>query len=346
MLSPTHYEGKDYEVTLYHPVGTGRYMFLDYSQDAFIKYQVFPDYFQRLEDGGPAGMVDEIHELEIPDAVARATSLINGDLELLDESPAAQIDLLNSSSEVHGVRSEGFAIRNAYINHGLPPLDNVDVRRALMWAWDTEGYNTIYDNGIGTPATSYLSRIHSWAHIDVPEYPGFDLEKAQMYIEQSGVPESERRLLIGGNTVAFQFVQAAWEKLGFTSEHVADTTGRLSRASGAENPDVHLSVGSRITSRAEPGWQTDVMLRSDSIYNYGWAPTGEIDDLSSRARETYDLEERKALYAQIQEIHSDQLFAHLTKVEIPFWIHQRNNVSGAQHYANGRGDYRYVHFTA
>ena len=32
-------------------------------------------------------MVDEIHELDMPDAVARASALINGDIEALDESP-------------------------------------------------------------------------------------------------------------------------------------------------------------------------------------------------------------------------------------------------------------------
>ena len=45
MLSPTHYGDKDWEDTQFDPVGTGRYMFLDYSQDAFFKFQVFPDYF-------------------------------------------------------------------------------------------------------------------------------------------------------------------------------------------------------------------------------------------------------------------------------------------------------------
>jgi len=345
MLSPTHYEGKSIDDVMWRPVGTGRYMFKEYSQDAFVQYRVNPDYFHRLSDGGPAGMVDEIHELVIPDAVARATALINGDVEVLDESPAAQLDLLNSDANLHGAKREGFAIRNAYINHGLPPLDNVDVRRALMWAWDPVAYNTVYDNGIGTPATSYLSSLIT-GHIDVPEYPQFDLEKAKMYIERSGVPESERKLLISGNTVAFQFVQAAWEQIGFTSEHVADATGRLSRASGAADPDVHMSVGSRITSRPDAGWQTNVMLRSDAIYNYGWAPTGDIDALSDQGLATYVPEERKAIYKQIQEIFADQLYAHFTKVEIPFWVHGRKSVGGIRHYGTGRGDYRYLHFLA
>ena len=175
-----------------------------------------------------------------------------------------QLDILNSTNAVHGEKADGFAIRNAYINHGLPPLDNVDVRRALAWAWDADGYNEVYEGGTGVPATSYLSRLH-WAHIDVPEHPKFDVEKAKVFMAASGVPESERKLRITGNTVAFQFVQAAWEKIGFQSEHIADRTGRYSRARGDENPDIHMSVGSRITSRPDPGWQTNVMLRSDAI---------------------------------------------------------------------------------
>ena len=345
MLSPTHYGDKDWEDTQFDPVGTGRYMFLDYSQDAFFKFQVFPDYFHKLADGGPAGMVDEIHELDMPDAVARASALINGDIEALDESPKNQLDILNSTNAVHGEKADGFAIRNAYINHGLPPLDNVDVRRALAWAWDADGYNEVYEGGTGVPATSYLSRLH-WAHIDVPEHPKFDVEKAKEFMAASGVPESERKLRITGNTVAFQFVQAAWEKIGFQSEHIADRTGRYSRARGDENPDIHMSVGSRITSRPDPGWQTNVMLRSDAIYNIGWAPTANIDELSDKGLATYDIDERKAVYEEIQHIHADQLFAHILKVDIPFWVHARAEVGGIRHYGTGRGDYRYLHFKA
>lgn len=345
MLSPTHYEGKSIDEVMWHPVGTGRYMFMDYSADAFVKYQVNPDHFHRLEDGGPAGMVDEIHELAIPDAIARAASLQAGDVEMLDESPATQLDLLNADGNLIGVKKDGFAIRNAYINHGLAPLDNVDFRRALAWAWDPVAQNDVFDNGIGKPATSAIASL-SWAHIDVPDFPTFDLEKAAAYMEASGIPEAERKVLITGNTLYFQFLQDAWAKIGVTTEYVEDATNRLNKNAGATDPDVHMSVGSRITSRQDPGWQASAMLRSDAVYNYGLAPTGEIDNLTSQAAATYDVEERKELYAEIQRIAADQQYSMFYKVEIPFWVHTRKPLEGARHFGTGRGDYRYIHFTA
>ncbi len=345
MLSPTYYEGKTIAQVQWKPVGTGRYMFLDYSADAFIKYQVNKEYFGKASDGGSMGLVDQIWELAIPDPIARATSLINGDLDMLDESPATQLDLLTTDARVEGAKRDGFAIRNAYINHGLKPLDNVDFRRALAWAWDPVAQNKLFDNGIGKTATSALTSL-SWAHVDVPTFPQFDVEKAKMYLQRSGVAEADRKVLITGDTLYFQFLQDAWSKIGVKAEYVADSTGRLNKNSGVKEPDVHMSVGSRITSRPDPGWQMSAMLRSNAVYNYGWAPTGKIDELLDKERATYDSTLRKAIHKEIQEIHSDQQYAHILKVEIPFWVHWRKGVGGLGHFATGRGDYRNVHFTA
>ena len=345
MLSPTHYEGKSLADVMWRPVGTGRYMFKEYSADAFVKYRVNPDYFQKLADGGPAGMVDEIHELAIPDAIARAASLQAGNLEVLDESPATQLDLLNADKNLLGVKAEGFAIRNAYINHDLAPLNNVNFRRALAWAWDPVAQNNVFDNGIGKPATSALGSL-SWAHIDVPDFPMFDLKKAATFLEASGVPKAERKVLITGDTLYFQFLQDAWAKIGVTAEYVKDATNRLNKNAGAKNPDVHMSVGSRITSRQDPGWQLGAMLRSDSIYNYGLASTGAINDLTDKGQATYDIKERKAIYAEVQKIAADQQYSMFYKVEIPFWVHTRKPLQGARHFGTGRGDYRYLNFSA
>jgi ABC-type transport system substrate-binding protein len=167
-----------------------------------------------------------------------------------------------------------------------------------------------------------------------------------MYITKSGVAHAVRNDQITRDTLYFQFLQDAWNKIGVKAEYVKDSTNRLNKNSGAKDPDIHMSVGSRITSRPDPGWQMSSMLRSTGVYNYGWAPTGMIDDLLDKDRATSDQAQRKAIQKQIQEIHSDQQYAHLLKVEIPFWVHQRKPVSGLGHYATGRGDYRYVHFTA
>ena len=265
---------------------------------------------------------------------------------MLDESPVTQLEFLNKDPNLTSVVRDGFAIRTAYINHGLKPLDNVDFRRALMWAWDPVAQNKVFDNGAGKVAMSALSSLVG-AHIDVPGYPTFDLEKAKMYMERSGVAPADRKVVISGDPLYFQLLQESWNKIGVTSEHVttANAAGRLNRNSGAKPEDIniHMSVGSRITSRAEPNWQLSTMLRSDGVYNYGWVPTGKIDELTLKGVATYNLQERKDIYAEIQRIHADQLYCHFTKVEIPFFIHGQKPLVGFRHFPNGRGDYRYIY---
>jgi peptide/nickel transport system substrate-binding protein len=262
---------------------------------------------------------------------------------MLDESPPTQLDLLNSDKALTGVKIDGFAIQNANINHGLAPLDNVDFRRALAWAWDPAAQNKLFADGSGKIATSALTSMN-WAHIDVPDFPQYDVEKAKMYIQRSGIPEDKRKVLITGTPLYFQFLQDAWAKIGVKAEHVADATQRLNKNSGVKEPDVHMSVGSRRTSRQDPGWQMSVMFATNAIYNIGWAPTGKIDSLLEKGTSTYNVNERKEIYAEIQKIHADQQYSDILKVEIPFWIHGRKPLSGFRHFGTGRGDYRYIHF--
>jgi peptide/nickel transport system substrate-binding protein len=348
MLSPTHYDGKSNEDVQWDPVGTGRYRFKSHSQDSSVTWEPFKDHFYKLADGGSSALLDELSYVSVPDAVVQVASLEAGDLEVIEESPEDQLDLLDSAG-LKGVALEGFAVRDFYINHDLAPMDNVDFRRALMWAIDKDSWNNIFFGGRNSAATSVFEPA-SWAHIDVPGFPGYDMEKAKKYMAQSGIPVSERKILgtarAGSQTEEWQFAQAAWAELGVEMTYVeSKEAGSRSNRNQGEVGDIHASL-SRFTHKTDPNLMAGVIFRQDSIYNYCGCPTLGMEELILKATRTYDVEERKAFYAEAQKLHADQLGNMLPMVNLSFWVHGRKDVVGMGHMADGRGDYRNLGFAA
>lgn len=345
MLSPTHYDGKALTDVQWRPVGTGPYMFSDYSQDSFVKYVPFPDHFYRLSDGGPPAMLDEFSIVSQPDEVVQVASLQVGDIEMIEESPASQLTILNDSPDLVGKKFDGFANADVYINHGLYPLDNVHFRRAVMLAWDPQGFNDLFYAGGGRISDSILTSA-SWAYTPVPGYPTFNREEAKKELEASGVPEGDRKFLFTGDTQQFQYIQDQLAQVGITAEFVstADAAGRRNKNRG-ETGDVHATL-TRFTGKFDPHQVLGTMLGSTGSSNYSALASGNIDELLLKGVATYDLEERRAIYADIQKQHAENLYGHLTKLEIPFWLHAKKGITGLKHFRNGRGDYRSLAYEA
>ena len=349
MLSPTHYDGKSDADVQWDPVGTGRYRFKSLSQDANVKFEAFEDHFYKLADGKTAALLDELHYVSVPDAVVQVASLESGDLDVIEESPEDQLDLLDANDGFKGVALFGFAIRDFYINHALYPMDNVDFRRALMWAVDRESYNNIFFGGRNSPATSVYEPA-SWAHIDVDGFPGYDLEKAQMFMERSGVPVEDRKLLstaaAGSQTEEWQFVAAAWDQLGVQTEFLESAeAGARSNVQQGEVGDIHASL-SRFTHKADPALSASVLFTESARLNYCACPTLGMEELVVAASQTFDIEERKALYADAQRVHADLIPTLMPMVNLAFWVHGKKDVVGMGHMADGRGDYRNLGYAA
>jgi ABC-type transport system substrate-binding protein len=49
-------------------------------------------------------------------------------------------------------------------------------------------------------------------------------------------------------------------------------------------------------------------VHSEGFYNAGHVPNPELDEAIEKARETYDLEERKELYREVERILADQVY--------------------------------------
>ena len=347
ITSPTHVEATALEELRVNPVGTGPYQISSWEHERNTVLTPFQDGWQRREDGGPYGLLDEFHFPVIPDEVVQAASLEAGDVDVL-AAPDSQVGLLLENEELTSVVRKGSLHQSWWVNHELGPAANVDFRRALMHAWDKDAANEVFYGGRADVGASILSS-GSWAHAPQPGFPTeFNMEKARELIVQSGLTEDELVMEIGpcwaGIVPLFEAVVPNWEQLGVrviraTFEEVGS---RVAKNRGQVGDLQSFCTGG---DRGEPDTFLQLCLTEKGAWNHSAGPVPEVEGLVQDAVSTYDTEERRRIYAEIQEIQAERLYSILPGLYIPRYQFSRPGAGGAQFDLNGFEWFKELHRT-
>ena len=345
MLSPTHVEATSLEDLRVQPVGTGPYQLQSWENDQSTVLVPFQDSWQRREDGGPYALLDELQYVIIPDAVVRAAAIESGDVDTF-VAPDSQVGLLLDNDDLASVVRKGSLHLSWWVNHDLYPVSNVDFRRALMHAWDKEGAKEVFYEGRADVGTAILSN-GNWAHAPQENFPTeFNMDKAEELLVQSGIPEEDWEIPItaawAGAEPMFQALAGSWEQLGVrvipaTYEEV-QTRPWTNRGQVGD-----LHIVSQGGDRGEPDTFLQLALTEKGAWNLGGGPVPEVEGLVQDAVSTYDTEERRRIYAEIQEIQADLLYSILPGLYTPRYFFSRKDIGGAQFDLNGFEWFKELH---
>lgn len=184
MISPNAFSAEGTK-----PIGTGPYAYNpDVEIDgSFYQFDAFADFYDPSQQGFDAVQINGI-----PEPVARAAALTNGDLDGVHILGADAVALTESGFTVAQNKSVVFALvpmdRNGEV---APELANPLVREALQYAVDREALVDVIEGGIGSVTTQLYSDPASPWHIDdLTEY-SYDPDKARALLEQAGVSDLE-----------------------------------------------------------------------------------------------------------------------------------------------------------
>ena len=345
MASPTHVEATSLEDLRVQPVGTGPYQLQSWENEKSTVLVPFQESWQRREDGGPYALLDEFQYVIIPDPVVRAAAIESGDVDTF-VAPDSQVGLLLDNDDLTSVVRKGSLHLSWWVNHELYPVNNVDFRRALMHAWDKEGAKEVFYEGRADVGTAILSN-GSWAHAPQENFPTeFNMDKAEELLVQSGIPEEDWEIPItaawAGAEPMFQAVAGSWEQLGVriipaTYEEV-QTRPWTNRG---QVGDLHII--SQGGDRGEPDTFLQLALTEKGTWNLGGGPVPEVEGLVQDAVSTYDTEERRRIYAEIQEIQADLLYSILPGLYTHRYFVSRNDIGGAQFDLNGFEWFKELH---
>jgi peptide/nickel transport system substrate-binding protein len=319
-IIPKHiYEGKevDKDPANLKPIGTGPFRFVEYVKGDHVNLERNPTYFRPDRP-----YFDKAVYRVIPNATTATQALEQGEVDYLGSVQGSDLERLRATKGITLVQgfggSGGSVCQDVLIpNITKAPFDKLAVRRAFYQALDRQ---FLLDNVYfrqGGLSTGPISRQLSWAYTDkVRVYP-LDQAGANAALDAAGLPRGA-----DGNRVTVTFTHAAsFAKLGEALRDQLKAVGiKLELESlevNAANDKVFvkkefdLGVASYCNG-SDPEIGVRRVYVSTNIgpilfSNGAGYRNPEVDRLLDAAAASADRAERARLYAQMQQILTEDL---------------------------------------
>ena len=290
------------------PVGTGPFTFVNYQQDAVIRYQANPDWWN-----GKQPIDDLIFAITV-DAGVRQQKLVAGECDIIPYPNPADIDGLKANPDLNVMQQEGFNIGYLAYNTLVAPFDKPEVRKALNKAINKQAIIDAVFQGVGTAAVAPLPPT-SWGYnpnlVDDP----YDPEAAKAELEAAGVSGLSMKIWAmpvqrpynpNARRMA-ELLQADFNAVGVKAEIVSMEWGEYLAQSSAKDRDGAVLLG-WTGDNADPDNFLGVLLGCDAVgaNNRAQWCYQPYEDLIQEAKTTFAQNERQPLYFKAQEIFKEQ----------------------------------------
>lgn len=188
-------------------IGTGPYKFVEYVPDSHVLLERFDDYSQDTDWDGPTGFggkktpyLDTVRFRVIPEAGARIAALEAGEIDWSDQVPVPAAKRMMSNPEINIYEARQWAFLTLILNWKLPPTDDVNFRRAVLYAIDPEEVMAIATEG-------FYDLNHGWQYPNYLYYSGDigkddymqDLDRARAALAESDYDGEEFTILTDPN---------------------------------------------------------------------------------------------------------------------------------------------------
>jgi peptide/nickel transport system substrate-binding protein len=289
-----------------NPVGSGQYRFESWEKGNQFVAVANPDHWT-----GEA-CLKRITQTIIPDMNTLVASLEAGEYDATIVPPPSSLERLREMDSLEVYELPPKTPEGIHFNLEQPPFDDPLVRRAIASAIDYEtfgrefmGYEEPQPRGFFSPA--------SWAYSDEFAPPAYDPEAAASLLEEAGFPGGEGLTVQlrtnAGNQFREQeltFIQDQLAAVGVESEIVAEEWGLFITAVGDGDFEV-AAVNAGDNAGIPDPTAIEEVYRTGGAANYTGYSNPEVDALLDEASSLVDVEERTALYAQVQEILAEDL---------------------------------------
>jgi peptide/nickel transport system substrate-binding protein len=290
-----------------HADGTGPYKLKDFVPDDHVTLVRNAGYW------GTQGKLDEIDVVTVADTTAAATSLKNGEIDVVWNVPPLDVAPLTSGTDLAVLTPKtqsGAVIWE--VDATSAPFNDVHARQALAYALNRqELLGAGYDNrGTAAKANGILNPDQAAYAKDQASYDQ-DLNKAKELFAQAGVKQGDTLTFwttSGRNpqwiTMA-EILQQDLKKIGITlviQKNEASTWLGKFFPAGKKYPGV--IVANYLSLPSDPSQQLNFF--KTGVCECNWS-NAQYDQLLHQATATADPSARNALYGQLQKILNDQV---------------------------------------
>jgi peptide/nickel transport system substrate-binding protein len=281
-----------------NPVGAGEFRFVKWASGDSLRVERFPDYWEK---GRP--YLDGMLVRFMPDGDTRLSALRSGQIDFIMDVPPQDFASLKAERGIKTHERVTLAYWRIYLNTSKPPLDKRAAREAIQYALDRPALVKSIMFGLGEPAVMPFPSVH-WAYNPGLKPFPHDLAKAKAKLAEAGLPNGFSFDMTMEPTPEHvrraEAIQAQLAQVGIRVDlkpmELVKSTVAFFRAKEI------ASSNTRWTGRPDPDQTVRGLFHSTGFYNPGAWKHERLEDLMERAVATWNLEERRKLYWQIDEL--------------------------------------------
>jgi dipeptide transport system substrate-binding protein len=323
-------------------IGTGPFSFVQYRQDALVRFRAFPDFW-----GKSAGEPDRAAKVEnlvfaiTPDPAVRYAKLRRDECQVARFPNPADLPAMRADPDLAVLETEIAATNYVFFNNEKKPFDDARVRRAMAMAIDLDHFVKAVFEGSGIAAAA-LVPPSLWGHdASLKPYP-YDPDAARKLLAEAGLPDGfatdlwaipvVRAYLPNGRRAA-EMIQSDWASIGVQANIVTYDWGEyLKRTRAGEAPAGMLGGTWDYPDPAE------IMLGflCHSFANEPRFCNAAYDQAVRQANLVIDQGERARLYREAQRIMFEEV-PLMRLADVKAYVAVRKSVEGFKpHFLGGQ----------
>ncbi|MGF6177175.1 ABC transporter substrate-binding protein [Ensifer sp. 4252] len=290
------------------PVGTGPFRFVDYQQDAAIRFAANADYW----DGAPK--IDNLIFAITTDATTRMQKLQAGECHVAPYPAPADVAGLKANPDLNVLEQPGLNVSYLAMNTLVAPFDKLEVRRAINMAIDRKAIVDSVYQGMGQIAQSILPPT-MWGYNGSIDGYGYDVEAAKKLLDEAGVKDLSMKIwampvsrpYMPNARRAAELMQADLAKVDIKVEIVSYEWGEYLKKSRDKARDGAIILGGT-SDNGDPDNLLSYFFSCAGVggsNNANWCYM-PLDEIFQKARAGSNQSERTKLYEEAQAIISDQ----------------------------------------
>lgn len=290
------------------PIGSGPFKFVEHKQGESVTLVANDDY----HEGRPK--LDKLIFSIIPDESTAVQALVNGEIDVLEAVPAANVDELMANPNIRMEINEYPSPMRIIFNMDNETLKDVNLRRAIATAINREEISEKIFNGIQKPEYNYYPSLIEWATNSEDTAPKFNIEEARRILEEAGYVQDADGFYVRGLTID------VFEGYGYP-----DTAKLIAATLAQAGIELTVQVHEFNAWDQKVAVQRDFMLEMQggfmgpdphALYkrlgtgqagNLGNYSNAEFDELCLKAITIGDMKERAKLYKQAQAILAEEI---------------------------------------
>ena len=164
-----------------NPVATGPYKATAFTPLSSITLEAFDNYYYGKKS------IDKINFLSMPEADARYIALESGQIQWAGDLNKVSYDMAGTDPKLVQMGFPSMSNTGVGFNCQRSPFDNVNIRRALIHAFDIDAFASIDQDEV---AKSLLYTGYTDMYYQGSNYPEYNLDKARELLEAEGYTEA------------------------------------------------------------------------------------------------------------------------------------------------------------